>query len=60
VAISSDAGALRTSGPGNNLLRGADPARLTVGADGRIQNYVPFATLAPRQVYVIDVTSPCP
>lgn len=60
VTISSDAGALRGEhGPGNGLI-GPDPAPLTVGADGRIRDYVPFATLAPRELHLIDLTSPCP
>lgn len=61
VRISSDAGALAEShGPGNNLLGGPDAAPLSVGADGRIQGYVPFRTLAPMSVHVLEFTSPCP
>lgn len=61
VSLSSDAGALtETNGPGNNLLGGPDAARLSVGADGRIQGYVPFRTLAPMSVHVLEFTSPCP
>ncbi|HEX5868854.1 MAG TPA: alpha-amylase family glycosyl hydrolase, partial [Longimicrobium sp.] len=61
VTLSSPAGALPAgNGPGNNLLGGPDAARLSVGADGRIQGYVPFRTLAPMSVHVLEFTSPCP
>lgn len=61
VSIGSEAGALpETNGPGNNLLGGPDAAPLSVGADGRIQGYVPFRTLAPMSVHVLEFTSPCP
>jgi alpha-amylase len=61
VSISSGADALPAGeGPGNNLLGGSDAARLSVGADGRIQGYVPFRTLAPMSVHVLEFTSPCP
>jgi alpha-amylase len=61
VSISSGADALPAAdGPGNNLLGGPDAARLSVGADGRIQGYVPFRTLAPMSVHVLEFTSPCP
>ena len=61
VTLSSDADALPVSdGPGNNLLGGPDAARVSVGADGRIQGYVPFRTLAPMSVHVLEFTSPCP
>ncbi|HEU0013439.1 MAG TPA: alpha-amylase family glycosyl hydrolase [Longimicrobium sp.] len=52
VTLSTDGtGIVDTNGPGNNLLGG--PA-LTVDASGRIAG-----TLAPRQIYVIDITEPC-
>ncbi|HEX6372127.1 MAG TPA: alpha-amylase family glycosyl hydrolase [Longimicrobium sp.] len=61
VTLSSPADALPAGdGPGNNLLGGPDAARLSVGADGRIQGYVPFRTLAPMSVHVLEFTSPCP
>jgi alpha-amylase len=59
VTLSSEAGGLTEVGGGNSLFGGADPAPLTVGADGRIQGYTPFPTLAPQQIYVIDITNPC-
>jgi glycosidase len=36
-----------------DLLAASDAAPLTVGADGRLSAYAPFATLAPRRTYVI-------
>jgi alpha-amylase len=57
VSLSSDADALKngTSGPGNNLFGGRSAARLRVGADGRIRDYVPVPTLAPLAFHVFDV-----
>jgi alpha-amylase len=56
VAVSSEAGALPRSDAGpSNLMGGPAAARLAVGADGRVQGYVPFPTLAPMEIYVLDV-----
>ncbi|HYH79697.1 MAG TPA: alpha-amylase family glycosyl hydrolase, partial [Longimicrobium sp.] len=59
ATVSSADGALprRSNGPGNNLFGGRAAARLTVGADGRIQGYVPFTTLAPMEIQVVDVSA---
>lgn len=55
VAVSADPGALPMSGgAGNNLLPGPDPAPMAVAADGRVTGYVPFPTLAPMEIYVLD------
>jgi len=40
-----------------SLLGTATAAALRVGADGRVQGYVPLPTLAPREVYVLDLTA---
>jgi alpha-amylase len=59
VSVSSEAGALPArGGPGNNLFGDGDAAPLAVGADGRVQGYVPFATLAPMAIHVVDVGAP--
>lgn len=57
VSVSSEAGALpaRENGPSNSLFGEEDAAPLAVGADGRVQGYVPFATLAPLSIHVVDV-----
>ncbi|HEX6041747.1 alpha-amylase family glycosyl hydrolase [Longimicrobium sp.] len=56
VSLSSSAGAApRSNGPGNNLFGGRAPAPLMVGADGRIQDYVPFAMLGPMDVQVVEL-----
>jgi alpha-amylase len=61
VTLSSGAGAMpEGEGAGNNLLGGPDAARLAVGADGRIQGYVPFRTLGPMEFQVVEFASPCP
>lgn len=60
VSLSSGAGAApRSDGPGNNLFGGRAAAPLTVGADGRIQGYVPFPTLAPLDFQVVEL-APAP
>jgi alpha-amylase len=38
-----------------NLLGGADGTTLQVGADGRIREYVPVATIGPRESLVLDL-----
>jgi len=56
VALASDAQALPSGRfRPRDLLGGAQPASLTVPADGRLRGYVPLATLAPRTVYVLDL-----
>ena len=56
VALASDARALPSGRfRPRDLLGGAQPASLTVPADGRLRGYVPLATLAPRTVYVLDL-----
>ncbi|HST62287.1 MAG TPA: alpha-amylase family glycosyl hydrolase [Longimicrobium sp.] len=56
VTLSGDAGTLPPRrGAGNNLLGGTRPAPLSVGVDGRVQGYVPFPTLAPMEIHVVDV-----
>jgi alpha-amylase len=59
VTISSAPGALP---PGRYAVReiwGRRPAgRLTVGADGRLRNYVPAPTLAPMQSYLLELSAP--
>jgi len=56
VALTSEGGALP---PGRyeprSLLDTATAALLRVGAGGRLQGYVPLATLGPRQVHVFDL-----
>ena len=37
------------------LLGGPSAAELRVGADGRLQGYVPIPTLAPMQTYVLEI-----
>jgi alpha-amylase len=61
VTIGSPARAFpQTSGPGNDLLGGPDAAPATVSADGKVQGYVPFATLAPMSFHLVEFASPCP
>ncbi len=56
VALSAAAGVLP---PGRYVLEplwgGAAAAPLTIGADGRLRDYVPLAALAPRTAYVFDI-----
>ncbi len=57
VALASDAGALP---PGDYTahvyLGGGTAPRLHVGADGRMQGYVPLPALAPRTAYLIELS----
>jgi len=39
-----------------DLLGGGAGGPLTIGVDGRVNAYVPIATLAPRRTYVFDLT----
>jgi len=39
-----------------DLLGGGAGGPLTIGVDGRVNAYVPIATLAPRRTYVLDLT----
>jgi glycosidase len=59
AALTAAAGALR---PGRYVARplvgGAPAAAFTVGADGAIRGYVPFATLAPMQAHVLELVRP--
>lgn len=61
VTLSSDRGVLARGdyAPGD-LLGGPRAAGLTVGADGRVQGYVPLRTLAPMEIHVFDLATPCP
>lgn len=61
VTLSSDGGVLARGdyAPGD-LLGGPAAAGLTVGADGRVQGYVPLRTLAPMEIHVFDLATPCP
>lgn len=56
VSIGSSAGALP---PGTytprNLLGGPNGAQLQVGADGRIRDHVPAATMGPRESLVLEL-----
>ena len=56
VAIGSEPGGL-TAGryTARNLLRGPSGAALRVGPDGRIQGYVPAATIGSRKSLVLDL-----
>jgi alpha-amylase len=59
VSLASEGGALR---PGvyapRSLLGPAAAAALRVGADGRVQGYVPLPTLAPLQARVFELARP--
>jgi glycosidase len=59
VAISSTAGALPAGryAP-KTLLGGRSAGQLAVGADGRIQGYVPFSVLAAMDSYVLELGYP--
>jgi alpha-amylase len=61
VTLSSEAGALPRGDylPGD-LLGGPSARPLSVGADGRVQGYVPLRTLAPLEIHVLDLSSSCP
>lgn len=56
VTLSSDGGALRAGdyAPASLFGEGAG-RRLPVGADGRIQGYVPLQTLAPMSFHVLEL-----
>jgi alpha-amylase len=58
VALASDPGALPAGRRYATAdLLGAGPAApITVGADGRVQGYVPVPTLGPLQVRVLDLS----
>jgi alpha-amylase len=59
VSIGSGEGALR---PGTymarNLLGGPNSVSLQVSRDGRIQGYVPAATIGPRVTLILDLIGP--
>ena len=56
IAIGSAAGALPTgSYTTRNLMGGPNGAALRVGQDGRIQGYIPVATIGARQSFVLDL-----
>jgi alpha-amylase len=59
VSLTSQAEALR---PGRratrNLLGGSAVAPLRVGDDGQLHGYVPLATLAPLEGYLIELSAP--
>jgi glycosidase len=58
ITLASDAGALPTGRwKMRNLLGGSDAATLTVGSDGRLRDYLPLRTLAPREGYLFELTS---
>ena len=61
VALSSDVAVLP---PGRytpeGLLGGEAAAPLPIGADGRVRDYVPLASLAPLQAYVFDISGEDP
>jgi glycosidase len=58
VALSSAEGALRAGRyTPRSLLEPATAAPLRVGADGRVQGYVPLPTLGPLQVRVFDLAA---
>jgi len=56
IAIGSAEGALpRGTYTPRNLLGGPNGARLQVGADGRIREYVPAAAIGPRESLVLEL-----
>jgi glycosidase len=57
VAIASSEAVLPPASYAATLLLGEGaPARLSVGADGRVRGYAPLPTLAPRQAYVVRLS----
>jgi glycosidase len=58
VALSSAADVLPSGSYTLDVLIGErEAAPLQIGSDGRVQGYVPLASLAPLQAYVFDITS---
>jgi glycosidase len=58
VAVSSTAEVLPADRYAPKVLfGGGSPAPLAIGADGRLQGYVPIATLAPMTAYVFLISS---
>ncbi len=58
VALSSSARVLPPGRYTAEALMGEQPtAPLQIGADGRMRDYVPLASLAPLQAYVFDISS---
>ena len=59
LALGSAAGALP---PGDyavwSLLAGRDAAPLHIASDGRIRDYVPFASLGPLEAHVLELSKP--